>query len=126
VGSYQIDWRARLGADRLTVATARNIPRIALWIAITGSVIVAVLASAAALGIWMEGANLHPTPRINAFTVGLGIVPIPVLAWIVYLWVRTRPDGFLDIALRIVISVALAVGAYYCFGIAMFAAYFVG
>jgi len=86
----------------------------------------AALLTAAALGIWMEGANLHPTPRINAFTVGLGIVPIPVLAWLVYLWARTRPQGFLDIALRLIISAALATGAFYCWGIAMFAAYFVG
>jgi hypothetical protein len=35
--------------------------------------------------------------------VGMGIVPIPVLAWIVYLWSSTRPGGFFDIALRIVV-----------------------
>jgi hypothetical protein len=108
------------------VATARDIARIAVSIAITGTVIVAALLAAAALGIWMEGAYLHPTPRINAFTVGLGIVPIPVLAWIVYLWIRTRPEGLFDIVLRLIISVALAVGAFYCWGIAFFAAYFVG
>jgi hypothetical protein len=74
----------------------------------------------------MEGANLHPTPRINASTVGMGIAPIPALAWIVYLWGRTRPGGFFDIALRIVVSVVLVLGAIYCWFFAMFAALFVG
>jgi hypothetical protein len=86
---------------------------------------VAALLIAASLGIWMEGASLHPTPRINAFTVGLGFVPVPVLAWIVYLWARTRPKGIFDIGLRIVLSGALAMGAFYSWGIAMFAAFFV-
>ena len=107
------------------MATVKDVTRITLWIAITGSVIVAALLTAAALGIWMEGANLHPTPRINAFTVGLGMVPIPVLAWIIYLWIFTRPEGFLDIVLRLIISGALAVGAFYCCAMAFFAAYFV-
>lgn len=108
------------------MATAGNIARIALSVAIIGSVIVAALLIASALGIWMEGANLHPTPRINAFTVGMGIVPIPALAWTVFLWLRTRPRGFFDIAVRIVVSVLLVVGAAYCWFCSMFAALFVG
>jgi hypothetical protein len=108
------------------MATVRDVARIALSIAMAGSVAVAALLTAARLGVWMEGANLHPTPRINAFTVGMGIVPIPVLAWIVYLWSSTRPGGFFDIALRIVVSVVLVVGAIYCWFYAMFAALFVG
>jgi hypothetical protein len=85
------------------MATVRDVARIALSIAMAGSVAVGALLTAARLGIWMEGASLHPTPRINALTVGMGIVPIPVLAWIVYLWSSTRPGGFFDIALRIVV-----------------------
>jgi hypothetical protein len=108
------------------VATARDIARIALLIAITGSVAVAVLLTASALGIWMEGAYLNPTPRINAYTVGMGLVPIPGLAWIVYLWSRTRPQGLFDIALRLVISAAVVVGAAYCWLLGMFMALFVG
>ena len=108
------------------MGTARNIARIALWIAITGSVVVAALLTAAALGIWMEGAYGNGTPRINAYTVGMGIVPIPALAWIIYLWIFTRPSGFFDIALRTIISVAVAVGAVYCWFMGMFMALFVG
>ena len=107
------------------MATVRDIARTALWIAIAGSVMVAALLAASKLGIWMEGANLHPTPRINAFTVGLGIVPIPAVAWIVYLWLFARPSGFLDTALRTIISVAVVVGAVYCWFDAFFMAYFV-
>ena len=81
---------------------------------------------AAYFGIWMRGANLHPTPRINAFTVGLGFVPVPVLSWIIYLWTHTRPSRFLDIFFRIVVSCALVIGAGYCVLMAMFAALFVG
>jgi len=109
-----------------TVATAKDIARIVLWIAIAGSVIVAALLTSAALGIWMEGANLNHTPRINAFTVGMGIVPFPVLAWIVYVWTRSRPGRLIDIAVRVIVSAALAAGAYFCWGIGMFAAFFVG
>jgi hypothetical protein len=108
------------------VATARDIPRIALWVAITGSVIVAALLTPSALGIWMEGAYLNHTPRINSYTVGMGMVPVPALVWIIYLWIFTRPSGFLDIALRIIISVAVAVGAVYCWFMGMFMALFVG
>ena len=56
----------------------------------------------------------------------MGIAPIPTLAWIVYLWGRTRPSGFFDIALRIVVSVVLVLGAIYCWFFGMFAALFVG
>ena len=108
------------------MATAKDISRIVLWIAIAGSVIVAGLLTSAALGIWMEGANLNHTPRINAFTVGMWIVPFPVLAWIVYVWTRSRPGRLIDIADRVIVSVALAAGAYFCWGIGMFAAFFVG
>ena len=107
------------------MATVRDIARTALWIAIAGSVMVGALLMASKLGIWMEGANLHPTPRINAFTVGCGMVPIPVLAWIVYLWTYVRPSGFIDIALRIIISVTLVVGAAYSCLYAFFLAYFI-
>ena len=74
----------------------------------------------------MEGANLHPTPRINASTVGFAFAPVAALAWIVYLWTRTRPRGISDIALRIVGSCVLLLGACYCLFAAMFEAFFVG
>jgi len=108
------------------VATARNISRIALWIAMTGSVIVAGLLAASALGIWMEGAYGNGTPRINSYTVGMGMVPIPALGWIIYLWIFTRLSGFFDIALRTIISFVLVVGAVYCWFMGMFMALFVG
>jgi hypothetical protein len=87
---------------------------------------VAALLTAASLGIWMESAHFNPTPRINASTVGMGIVPIPALAWIVYLWSRTRPRGFFDIAFRIIASVVLVLGSGYCWLVAMIDALFVG
>jgi len=108
------------------VSKAIGLARIAFWIAAIGSVAVSALLMAAYFGIWMRGANLHPTPRINAFTVGLAFVPVPALSWIIYLWTRTRPSRFLDLFFRIVVSCALVIGAGYCVLMAMFAALFVG
>jgi hypothetical protein len=79
------------------VSNSNGVAKIALLIAGIGNIAVAALRAAAYFGIWMEGANLHPTPRINALTVGLGMAPIPALAWVVYLWSRARPSGLLDI-----------------------------
>lgn len=91
-----------------------------------GSLAVALLLLAAYFGIWMEGAFLHPTPRINALTVGLALVPLPARSWITYLWARTRPSRFLDIAIRIVLSCVLLVGIGYAVFAALFLAFFVG
>jgi hypothetical protein len=100
--------------------------RIALLIAATGSVAVAALLAAAflaaSLGISMGSA----TPRINALTVGLVTVPIPALAWIIYLWTRTRPSRFLDIVFRIFVSCGVVLVASYCLFAAMFTMFFVG
>ena len=103
-----------------------GLARIALIVAAIGSVAVAFLLMAAHFGIWMEGANLHPTPRINALTIGLGFVPVPALFWIMYLWTRTRPSRFPDICIRIVVSCVLLIGAGYSLLAAMFLALFVG
>lgn len=105
--------------------TAR-IAKVALMSAGIGSVVVALLLAAASLGIWMEGANLHPTPRINASTVGLAMTPIPALSWILYLWVCARPRGVLDVAVRILASCVLLLVAAYCLFSALFDALFVG
>jgi hypothetical protein len=78
------------------------------------------------LGIRMRGANLHPTPRINASTVGLASTPIPALAWIVYLWTRTPPHRILDVVLQIAAPCVLILGAGYCLVAAMIEAFFVG
>ena len=104
----------------------KTVAKVALLIAAIGSAAVGLLLAAASLGIWMEGANLHPTPRVNASSVGLGLAPIPAMAWILYLWVRTRPNGVLDVALRILVSCVLVLGAAYCFFAATFEAFFVG
>ena len=105
---------------------ATGLARIAFLVAAIGSLAVAVLIVAAHFGIWMEGANLHPTPRINALTVGFGFVPVPALAWIIFVWARSRPGGYLDIAFRIVVSCLLLIGAGYCVFAALFLALFVG
>ena len=97
-----------------------------MWAALIGSVAVGLLLGAASLGIWMRNATLHPTPRINASTVGLAFTPIPALAWIVYLWTRTDPHGVLDVVVRIATSCVLILGTAYCLFAAMFEAFFVG
>ena len=108
------------------MSKATGLARAAFLVAVIGSLAAAVLFVAAYFGIWMEGANLHPTPRINALTVGLAFVPVPALCWIAYVWARTRPIRFLDISFRIVVSCVLVIGAGYCVFAAMFLAFFVG
>jgi len=108
------------------VSKATGLTRGAFLVAATGSLVVAVLLVAAYFGVWMEGAYLHPTPRINALTVGLAFVPIPAISWIAYVWARTRPSRFLDIIFRIVVSCVLLIGMGYCVFAAMFLAFFVG
>ena len=108
------------------MSKATGLAKIAFLVGAIGSLAVAVLLVAAHFGIWMQGANLHPTPRINALTVGLAFVPVPVLSWITYVWARTRPSRFLDITFRVVASCVLVIGAGYCVFAAMFLAFFVG
>jgi len=108
------------------VFKATGFAKIAFLVAAIGSLAAVVLLLAAYFGIWMESANLHPTPRINALTVGLAFVLVPALSWISYIWARTRPRRFLDISLRIGVSSALVIGAGYCVFAAMFLALFVG
>ena len=103
-----------------------RVTKVALLTAAIGSAVVGLLLAAASLGIWMQGANLHPTPRVNASTVGLALAPIPALAWILYLWVRTRPGSVVDVVLRILVSGVLVLGAAYCLFAAAFEAFFVG
>lgn len=106
--------------------SAKEIAKIALWIGVIATAAVAILLAAAYFGIWMEGASLHPTPRINASTVGLGMVPLPAFAWIVYLWTRTRPSEILDIIIRIAASCAILLVTGYCLFTALIDALFVG
>ena len=105
---------------------ARGISRVALRVATISSIAVAAFLAAAALGIWMENFTRSPTPRINSFTVGLGLVPVPAVAWMIYLWTRVPASGIYSIILRVVVSCAIAAGAYYCIDLAIFAALFVG
>jgi hypothetical protein len=105
---------------------ARHVARASLIIAVVGSAAAVILLVLAEVGVWMANANLHPTPRINALTVGLGFVPVPALAWIVYLWTHTRPTRALDFVVRIAVSCVLLLGAYLCVGIALLGALFVG
>jgi hypothetical protein len=93
---------------------------------IVRSVGVAILLVLAEFGVWMAGANLHPTPRINAFTVGMGLVSVPAITWIIYLWTRKRPAGIADFIVRTIVTGLLLYGAYICFGLALFGALFVG
>src|SRR5258706_2860544 len=94
----------KAAAARIFVSDTRRVAKVALYVAGASSIVVAAFAAAAALGIWMENMHFHPTPRINSFTVALGFFPVPALAWIVYLWTRTRPSGVLDVVIRIVAS----------------------
>jgi hypothetical protein len=108
------------------VSSAKSIAPVALLIAGIGSGIVGLLLAAASLGIWMQGANLNSTPRLNASTVGLTLAPIPALGWILYLWVRTRPRSVLDVAFRVLVSCVLLLGAAYSLFAGIFEASFVG
>jgi hypothetical protein len=103
-----------------------HMARVALCVAIAGSVTVGFLLGCAEVGIFMKGANLHPTPRINAFTVGMGMTPVPALAWIAWLWTCRCTKGSLNVAARVIISAALVAGAGWCVMMALFAALFVG
>ena len=82
--------RAVLAVEESSLSSRKAVAKIALLIAAIGSIAVAALQVAAYFGIWVEGTNLHPTPRINAFTFGLGMAPIPALAWVVCLWSSAR------------------------------------
>ena len=117
--------RAILAVEESTVSNSNSVAKIALLIAGIGSIAVAAPRAAAYFAIWMAGANLHPTPRINAFTVGFGMAPIPALAWVVYLWSRARPSGLLETLFRIVVSCVLVLAAGYCVELALFDALFV-
>ena len=103
-----------------------RIPKVALILAASSTAVVAALLGAAALNIGVENMHFHPTPRINTFTVGLGLVPVAALGWIVFMWARKPLDGFLDVLLRVVLTVGLLVGVYNAVGFALFAAFFVG
>lgn len=94
--------------------------------AVVGTLAAALLYAAATQGIWMRGAYLHPTPRINAMTVGYAAAAAAAVAWIVFLWARRRLSGAGDVALRALISVALLLAAAYCAFSSMFLALFVG
>lgn len=107
------------------MSKARSVSKIALYIAVAGSVVVAVLLGAAALDIGVENMRFHPTPRINTLTVGLGLVPVAALAWVVFLWTRKPLDGFFDIVFRLVVTCGLLEGTYYSVLTALGAAYFV-
>jgi len=108
------------------MATVTGTGKIAFLTAILGTTAAAALLLASSLGIWMENANLNHTPRYNSMTVGCGIVPIPAVAWIVYLWARIRPRKFAGITTLVVTSLALLLVAAYCVFVAMIAALFVG
>lgn len=113
-------------AERSVVSKATGLARIAFLVAAMGSLAVAVLLLAAYFGIWMRGANLHPTPRVNAMTVGLAFVPIPVLfGSATYGRAHVLAD-FSTFSFRIVVSCVLVIGAGYCVFAAMFPAFFVG
>ena len=101
---------------------AKRIARIARLIAAIGSLAAVVLLAAAALSVWMANPPLHPNSAIQRFAFGLGFVPVPALAWIVYLWTRPRSRRFLDIIFRIVVSIAILLVAGFCVLAAWFVA----
>jgi CxxC motif-containing protein (DUF1111 family) len=90
------------------------------------AIIVAVLLTAAALGIGMEDANARMTPRVTSLIVGLALVPVLAITLSVYLWAiphRRRVAGIIG---RVLFTlVALAISAY-SLVYALFMAFFVG
>ena len=81
---------------------------------------------AAKLDIGMAGAWLHPTPRVNSLTVGLGLVPLLAIAVTTYLWAAPHPAGGAATAARVIGTVvAVAAGGLSLFA-SLFLAWFVG
>ena len=136
-GKLHNSWRLQVGRSPLArglgpvVSSApmeqqTRLARIALRSALAGTALVALLLLAAELGLWMAGAHLHPTPRVNALTVGLALVPLAALAWMVYLWAREPVGPLLGVLVRVLLSCLLLVVAAYSLLTAFFLAYFVG
>ena len=91
-----------------------------------GTGLTIALLAAASLQLWMGGAYSNHTPRINALSIGLGIVPLVALTWILYLWTRTSAPSTLGYVVRVVISCLLLLISAYCLFAAVFTASFVG
>ena len=88
--------------------------------------LVVCLLLAAALDIGMEGANLHPTPRINSLTVGLGLVPVLELSLIALVWLTWRDTRTIARAGRVLATLGLLAVGFAAAGVAFFLAFFVG
>ena len=91
-----------------------------------GTGLAVVLLAGGAIELWMGGTYSNHTPRINALSVGFGIVPLVALTWSLYLWTRTSAPGILGYVVRVVISCLLLLISAYCVFAAMFIAFFVG
>jgi hypothetical protein len=99
---------------------------IAVSISVLLAVLVAALLIAAALNVGMAGAYLHPTPRVNSMTVGLGLVPFLALSLTAVVWLPPRKGAGGVMLLRVLGTIALlGVGAV-CGSMSLFLAFFVG
>src|SRR3982751_3137680 len=103
-----------------------RVAKVSLGTALVGTTLAIMLLAAASLQLWMAGANGNHTPRINAESIGLGIVPLVALTWILYLWTRTWAPGVFSYVVRVVMSCVLLLIFAYCLFAAMFTMFFVG
>ena len=100
--------------------------RLAGWASVVLALAAGALLVAAKLDIGMAGAWLHPTPRVNSLTIGLGLVPVLAIAVITYLWAPPRPAGDAAVTARVIGTiVAVAAGGLSLFA-SLFLAWFVG
>ena len=109
-----------------TSGSVRTPREIAVSISLLLTVLVAALLIAAALNVGMAGAYLHPTPRVNSMTVGLGLVPFLALSVSAVIWLPPRRGSGVALSMRVLGTIALlGVGAV-CGFMSFFLAFFVG
>jgi hypothetical protein len=84
-----------------------------------GSVVVALLALAAVLGLGMNGMHKLGRLRLTPATVALSLFPIPAIGWVVVMWSRPTPSRAAR-ALRFVGSMVLLIVSAICAALTLF------
>ena len=114
------------GAHVSAAGDAQALRGLASRLSLIFGVLIAALLVAARLDIGMEGAWLHPTPRINSLSLGLGFVPLLTLSVAALLWIPMRLEGGVARAARVLATLALVAIGVGCASLAFFLAFFVG
>ena len=93
--------------------------RLSSLVAIAGSILVALLFAAAALGIGMDSTYKIWRLRVASSTMALVLLPVPATAWIVVLWSRPMPTATLRVV-RILTTLLLLSIAILCAALTFF------